>query len=386
MQGTGGLLSGDGLFVLGACVGALILLVCLSVIIANAYGERALLIHSAAILLSVLSLFSLTEPAEYEWTVTLAAGALMMAMGLAGLQLRDLVNHAGALRWPRRWLVIVSFGLMGAAVISAPMGWNLLLPGAAAFASALFVVMLRAWPQSQPWVFWLVPGLLALTAGAIWLGLEAPSEPSGSPLPLAGLLTFWAAATYLSTVWRSRILSETRVRIDARSTVDPLTGLATPLVLGERIEAARSLIKRYGHPSVLLLIHIEGLDRLAAQYGPEVAESAVLVSASRIRTALGDGGVAARLTHSRMAVLAEGMSLAEGTSNIASRILVAGLKEPLPAAPAEFLQFRIVLAAVPTGGPPAKGLLHRLGTVMEAQLAAPGERRIVTVTADELQA
>ena len=70
--------------------------------------------------------------------------------------------------------------------------------------------------------------------------------------------------------------------------------------------------------------------------------------------------MAARLSHSRIGVLAEGMSLAEGSANIASRILVAGLKEPLPAAPTEFLHFRIVLAAVPVSDVPAKVLLQRM--------------------------
>ncbi|MEO5671769.1 MAG: hypothetical protein ABIR26_13830, partial [Ramlibacter sp.] len=80
----------------------------------------------------------------------------------------------------------------------------------------------------------------------------------------------------------------------------------------------------------------------------------------------------------------EGLSLAEGSSNIASRILVAGLKEALPEAPAEFLHFRIVLAAIPVNEMPAKVLLQRLAARMDAQLQAPTERRIVALTAEDL--
>ena len=94
--------------------------------------------------------------------------------------------------------------------------------------------------------------------------------------------------------------------------------------------------------------------------------------------------MAARLSHSRIGVLVEGMSLAEGTANVASRILVAGLKEPLPAAPTEFLHFRIVLALVPVDDVPARSLLQRLATRMDEQLKAPTERRIVTLSAEEL--
>ena len=168
--------------------------------------------------------------------------------------------------------------------------------------------------------------------------------------------------------------------------MDPLTGLSTPLIFYERVRAVRNLIKRYGHPSVVLLVHIENLPQLSAEFGPEAAESALLAAANRIREALRDGDVAARISHSRIGVLAEGMSLAEGASNIASRILVAGLKEPLPATPAEFLHFRIVLALVPVDDVPAKSLLQRLAARMDDQLKAPTERRIVTLTAEELLA
>ncbi|MEO7643185.1 MAG: diguanylate cyclase, partial [Ramlibacter sp.] len=220
-------------------------------------------------------------------------------------------------------------------------------------------------------------------AGAL-VGWQAIDGEQVGALALAALLTVWSACVYLATVWRSRLFSETRVRVDARNTVDPLTGLATMLVFNERVLAARSLIKRYGHPSVLLLVHIENLDRLAREFGPEVAESAVLVAANRIREAIGDGGVAARQAYARIAVLAEGASVAEGTSTVASRILVAGLKEPLPTARTEFLHFRVVLAAVPVADVPGKVALQQMGAHMDVRLADPPERRIHILTADEL--
>ena len=84
----------------------------------------------------------------------------------------------------------------------------------------------------------------------------------------AGRQTAWSSAVYLASVWRSRVFSETRVRLDARNTVDPLTGLSTLLVMNERVSAARNLIKRYGHPSVLLLVHLENLPRRAPTAAP----------------------------------------------------------------------------------------------------------------------
>lgn len=372
----------DELVALGAFAGAQVLVVCFSVIVANTYRERALLLHGAATMMAVLAVQTLVGGQPF-----LAQAALLVVMAIDGMQLRELVSHAGALRQPRRWLVGISVGLLPLLAVAAAIGHRqLLLPGVAAWIAVVVVIMIRAWPQSQPWARWLVAGQVAMGVGAAWLGwrsLDAAPDPA---LPLAAFLTLWSAAVFLACSWRSRIFSETRLRIDARNTVDPLTGLSTPLIFYERVRAVRNLIKRYGHPSVVLLVHIENLPQLAAEFGPEAAESALLAAANRIRESLRDGDVAARLSHSRIGVLAEGMSLAEGSANIASRILVAGLKEPLPAAPTEFLHFRIVLAAVPVDEMPAKSLLQRVASRMDDQLKAPSERRIVTLTAEELLA
>jgi diguanylate cyclase (GGDEF)-like protein len=372
----------DELMALGVFAGAQVLIVCFSVIIANAYRERALLLHGAATIGGVLAVQLMVGGSPVG-----AEAAMLVVLALDGLQLRDVVSHAGAMRYPRRWLTIVSLGVLPALAIAGPAtGWLLLLPGLAAWSAVATIVILRAWPHSRPWAWWLVPGQLALACAAGWLGWRSLDNQPDSAVPLAALLTLWAAATFLATSWRNRIFSETYLRMHARATVDPLTGLSTPLIFYDRVTAVRNLIKRYGHPSVLLLVHIENLPALLDEFGPEVAESAVLVSADRIRQSLRDGDVAARLSHSRIGVLAEGMSVPEAASSIASRILVAGLKQPLPAAPAEFLQFRIVLASVPVTDEPSKQLLQRLATRMDEQLQSASERRIATLSADDLMA
>lgn len=371
----------DELVALGAFTGAQLLVVCFSVIIANAYRERALLFHGAAGTAGVLAM-----QMQVGNRPVLAQAVLLFVLALAGLHLRDLVNHAGALRQPRRWLVGVTAALPLLAILCLVTEWPVLPLALAVWAAVVAVVMLRAWPQSQPWAIWLVGGLVTLVACVAWAAWQPAFAGFDNSVVMGALLATWSSMVYLSSVWRSRIYSETKVRLDARTTVDPLTGLSMPMVLYERVLAARSLMKRYGHPSVLLLVHIDNLGSLGEEFGPEAGESALLVAASRIRAALGDGDIAARISHSRIAVLAEGASMAECTANLASRILVAGLKEPIPSAPTEFLKFRIVLAAVPATDLAPKALLQRLSSRMDEQLFEPSERHIHTLTADELLA
>lgn len=376
------LMEADDLVALGAFAGAQVLVVIFSVIKANAYHERALLLHAAATLMGVLTVQTLAGSQPF-----FPQAVLLLVLALAGLQLRELVAHAGAVRKQRRWLVGMSLVLMPLmAFASVASAWVLVL-GVGLWSIMVAIILYRVWRQSQPWIWWLVPAMGALAAAGVslsWRTLHGIGSGSAA-LPLAALLTAWTACVYLATGWRGRIFGETRARIDARNTVDPLTGLSMPIVLAERVNAARTLMQRYGHPSVLLLVHIENLARLADEFGPEASEAAVLAGANRIREALRDGDVAARLSHSRIAVLAEGISPAEGAANLASRILVAGLKEPMTALPAEFLHFRIVVAPVPVDAVPPKALLQRLGARLDQELnGAANERRILTLSYDDL--
>lgn len=374
------------LYLLAGFAGAQLMVALFSVLIASAYRERALHLHALSVLLGLVALYASVRElprAMHEW---LPEAAMGVQLGVACLVLRELVNHAGAMRRLRQVLMGMSVALPVLAVAGAAGGWSLLLPGAAAFAAAVLLVLLRAWPQSQPWAWWLSAALLALLLAAINLGAHTLGVMAGAAVPFATSLTLWAGGTYLATVWRSRMFAETRVRVDARKVTDPLTGLSTPLIFGDRIDAARAILRRYGHPSVVLLVEIENLNALLREFGPEVAESAVRTAAGRIRQALGEADVAARISHRRIAVLAEGMSPAQGASQVGTRILVAAMKEPLPQAPAEFLHLRMVVAAVPPDGMSAKALLARLAVLLDEQLRTPSDRRIVSVSAEELHA
>lgn len=371
----------DDLLALGALVGAQVLVVCVCVVKANAHRERPLLLHAAATMMAVLAVQTLAGRQN------LFPQAVMLGVfAFAGLQLRDLMDHAGALRRARVWMMALNLAVLPLlALISA---WSLwaLVAGVAVWSAAAAFVLWRGWRQSQPWVWWLVPGLGALAAAGAMLSWQMLRGANAVALSVAALLTLWTACVYLASDWRGRLLGETRARVDARNTIDPVTGLSMPMVLTERLHAARTMVQRYGHPSVLLLVHIENLRRISDEFGADAAEAAVLVAATRVREALREGDVAARLTHSRIAVLAEGMSLAEGSASVASRLVVAGLKEPLPALPTEFLHFRVALAPVPVDEIPVKVLLQRLDSRLEQALRGPSERRIVAISQEELLA
>jgi GGDEF domain-containing protein len=365
---------------LGAFVGAQVLLVFFCAIKANAYRERALLLHAAATLMAVLSILSLIGRQPLAPTAV-----LLLVPALAGVQLLDLMSHAGGLRQVRRWLFVTSAFVLPVVAFGTLYAPWLLTGGIVLWTSVVLMLTVRVWRQSRPWIWWLLPALLALDLASFHLAADTAPYDLDDALLQAALLTVWTACTYLATGWRGRIFGETQARIQGRNTTDPLTGLATPLVLAERVLAARHLTRRYGHPSVLMIVSIDNLGALTAEFGPEAADSAVLAAASRIRDSLlRDGDVAARLAHSRIGVLAEGCAPGEASATVATRILVAGLKEPLAAARAEYLQFRVVLAAVPREDLPPRLLLQKLNNRLDQEVRRASERRIVTLSQEEL--
>src|SRR5687768_654033 len=103
-------------------MGAQVLVVCFSVIVANAYRERALLVHAAAIMIGVLAVQLVVGGHPF-----LAEAAVLVLLAVDGMLLRELVSHSGALRQPRRWLVVISLGLLPALALASYFGeWHLL--------------------------------------------------------------------------------------------------------------------------------------------------------------------------------------------------------------------------------------------------------------------
>lgn len=362
---------------LGAFAGAQGLLALLSLLVAAAYDERVLLLHAGALCASVAAIALQTFGlAEY------VPQALMLLMAICSLQLRALTSHVGSLRQRSLWTTGAALLIVLIALLDMAVPWLLLPAATAVWIAIATLVTLRAWPQSTPWIKWTVAAHLMLVVAVLRFGLNP--EQVGGDVVLAGVLAFWAMAMYLASVWRSRVLGERQSGQAMAETLNPLTGLATPVVLHQRIESARALMRRYGHPSSLLLVHVEHLGIVTQKRGAETAEAAALEAGTRIRDALGSGDVGARLGFERFAVLSEGTPTDEAAARLASRILSAGLRAPLSVLPGDYLQLRIVLVDLPPEGVAMTELLAQLEERLDADVARARDKRIRVVAAGEL--
>jgi GGDEF domain-containing protein len=358
------------LWALGVSSGVLILLAVLSLLTGLLFRERGLHVHAAACALAALTVNSHSLALS-----ELVPAGLAGIMSMSAMHARGLATQVGSFRPHRRSMSAVAVLLAGIAILAVVTReqW-LLLPAAALLALLDVAVLSRVWREGQSWAFLVLIAQLALLGVSSSMAVAAGWN--SHPLILAGALVAWGLGIYVATAWRSRVQGELRWRLAVARHEDPVTRLSTEFVLGERIHSARVLMRRFGHSSSLLLLHVDELERIGQMLGPRAAEAATLESGVRLRLALSRADVAARLGPYRFAVLAEGSSPQEVAASLAGRILVAGMKRPLSCAEGVFLHFRILVAPLPLEDMPTEELLDSLGKHLDKEVLRGRDRRI----------
>ncbi|RYX88876.1 MAG: GGDEF domain-containing protein [Comamonadaceae bacterium] len=334
------------LFALGLAVGVLGLILLLSLIIAYAYEERTLL--GLAAYLSVMA------------GLALSADKLELGGGLVENLL--LISGPSLVASLEMWLlrnrkvskgdktVMAAIGLVTLALMAffAIGVYSWLAPFLCLSWLAFFVLSsaylgIQSWDTVGPWKWWFVAGHAGglLVAMCFLTGLADSSRESW---PVLLMLLFQGPPIYLSLVWRSRLLNESRLRSAAANTTDPLTGLATTTVLMERLMRIMSRAQQGKTNATIFLIEVQNWNGLLMQLGIEFNEKLLLEAALRLRRSIGDNDVAARITGGRFAVLAQGLTDKSDVTALAMRLVVSGLRIDSPLLPGVELKFRVVVA------------------------------------------
>ena len=349
----------QGFFALGVAVGVLGLVLALSLIVAYAYEERTLLALAGYLALMVAASRTLVLwlPTETQINqVLLIAGPAL----LSGLLLWLLKNRQATLlaRVGLGLVALSSAVMVGLHVFDGDAGmasegllaraasgvWFLLLSGFAIY------LVVKSWHTAGPWKWWVLAGHAAgLAVSCLFLrGLLQASQPHW---PLVLMLLLQVPPVYLALVWRSRLLNESRLRSAAAETVDPLTGLATNSVLVERVMRVMSRAHQSTTNSALFLIEVKNWQGLLNQLGAEFSEKLLLEAALRLRRAIGDNDLAARIGGGRFAVVAQGLASDEDITALATRLVVTGLRIDSPLLSGVEFHFRVLVSKLKLSRP-----------------------------------
>jgi diguanylate cyclase (GGDEF)-like protein len=379
-----------GTFALGVAVGVLGLVLLLSLIIAFAYDERTLLALAAYVSLMVAAVISgqrFADGAGRVEDVLLVAGPTL----LAALQARLLRNHQFTTAAKAGFAFVAVAGLLLLGFFAGLAPPEALACAALAWAALLLAfhlyLMRQSWDSAGPWKWWLLSGVLAgLAASASFLAGWADARQSYWPVVL--MLLLQVPPIYLSLVWRSRLLNESRLRSFSAHVTDPLTGLATTGVLVERLMRVMSRVHQTPASNALFLIEVQNWQGLLNELGAEFNEKMLLEAALRLRRTVGDNDLAARITGGRFAVVAQGLQGAEDVNAMATRLVVSGLRIDSPLLAGVEFKFRVIVSLLKTSKPMTLPETHewldRMANVFRRWPGSHRSRGILVVTEDPL--
>ncbi|MGG5821682.1 putative bifunctional diguanylate cyclase/phosphodiesterase [Falsiroseomonas sp. HW251] len=217
-------------------------------------------------------------------------------------------------------------------------------------------------PNAAPWrpVPALVGSLAGLLAGAALILLAIPLAGPAGTATVALLLAFGVVGA----------LRAARVA-GGDTTRDPLTGLASHAGLRERLEAMLAMARRHRWQLAVLVIDVRNFRAVNEAHGRGGGDQALGLLASRLRAAVRQEDVVARLAGDRFAVAQTVLQAPDAALRLAERlagVLAAGLTLEGGTLSA---QVDIGIALGPANGEEPGLLLDRAEEALEAARALP---------------
>ena len=342
-------------FMLGIAVGVLGLVMLLSVVISFAYHESSLLFLAVYLTAMVSVLLAGHYLADNPaWVQNML---LVMGPALVGFWLMWLLRKRTSTTTTKVWvfaLLLVNVALLGFILVDSS---SLAAPGNVFDLTAglclmwgVVLAVAFAWQATHadtagPWKWYFMLGhALGLVVALLFLTNVVNAQTPYWPVVL--MLLAQLPPMYLSLVWRSRLLNEVRLRSSGAAVIDPLTGLSTAPVFIERlmrITARNAQEKTSQTSNALYLIEVQNWQILLNELGADFNERLLLESAMRLRRAVNDNDMVARISGGRFAVVAQNLANHNAMSEVATRLLVSGLRTDSTQLAGVELKFRIIV-------------------------------------------
>lgn len=387
-------------FALGIAVGVLGLVLLLSLMVSYAYDEPTLLLLAVYLTLIVTGLV-----VGQRWQMATAmVQSLLLVAGPALVSgfLMWLFRKRNSSLFDKALIVVLLLANLGLLAYFVNTGLGLIkIPATPGLTTLVCLVWggllgtgfayrsIQALETAGPWKWWLMLGHASgLVVALLFLADVADARQAYWPVVL--MLLVQIPPIYLSLVWRSRLLNESRLRSAAAGVADPLTGLSTTPVLIERLlrVMARSQQAKAGKTSnALYLIEVQNWHGLLVELGPDYNEKLLLEAAMRLRRSVGDNDMVARIAGGRFAVVAQQLASQEEITTLATRLVVSGLRIDSPLLPGVELKFRVIVLNLKLSAPlslsVAQTWLDSLVSRFQAWPSSHRSRSILAIEVDD---
>lgn len=348
-------------FLLGAYFGMALLLTAVAVANGLVFRDRSFLAYAVYISLLGLSLAaSLGVGGQFLWPGSprwngLAEFVLLPLVAAAAILF---VRHVVQPRRIGRLLDRLSLSL--AMLLIALMTWDTLQPSQTSFMAitvagtatmaAIYAMIWSAWRTGDRWVRWIALGILpVLLAGALPALRNFDLISSGFLTQYAMVMAaaIEAPLVMYGLLQRSSLQHEAKARARALDQTEPLTGLCNRHNFMLRLHESLVRAQRYRHRSALLLVVLDNHEHFLREHGREVADRALVLTGSLMRSVARDVDTAARVNDNHFALLMEGPVRGPQAVAAATSLLAGGLRPSDELPVGSTLRLKIVIALLP---------------------------------------
>lgn len=213
-----------------------------------------------------------------------------------------------------------------------------------------YALLWSAWQSGDRWVRWIALGVLPMLLAGTLPVLRNFNLLSSGFLSQYGMIlaaTIEAPLLIYGLVQRSSIQHEAQARARALTQTEPLTGLTNRHNCILRLHDSLLRAQRYRHQSALLVINLDNHGWFEDEHGREVADRALVLTGSLLRSVARDVDTAARIDDRTFALILEGPARPAQAISAATAILAGGLRpnDQLPVGAT--LRFKIGVALLP---------------------------------------
>jgi GGDEF domain-containing protein len=372
---------------LGIYVGFMVLVLLLSGVNTFSWRDPIHVYYAVHVVLVGLSILSLTGLAgEYLWPnnawwndkapVVIPAASL----GWAGLFVRELVAERGGRLVSWSLLAHATLGfVLAAAVLLVSRGHFFRAPSLYLVPGMVLILGILTWySRRRPEVgLWVLAGVTVLVAGSLWplirnLGLIQASFLTNNGPQFGAALEI--PLVLIGLYFRGRERRDSRIRLEALTHTDPLTGLGNHRVLMARLNLLLRRARRDPSLGGVIRVHVANLDAIRDQYGREAVEAATVRAAECVARGAIEGDTVAREERGDLVLVLEGQVTRAQIAECGRDIIARGLKFSRRLPRGVTLAFRVAAVCAPLPDADAAALLGMLGREIQAIAADPNHK------------
>ncbi len=382
---------------MGLVFGALLLLVVACIVQSRIYRDRTYgwyALYSTVLMLAISAWTGVAG--HFVWPHTsvwndLAPGFLgIFAGGTAMLVVHNLCGTGLRYRWFEYATYTAGVASAPAALTYALVGRDLGVPLMGGYLIVVVVTgLIRAWLTWRQrddiiglWTFAaFTPMAMALILVLMSIGGFTPGNWTSRYGPMASLVVEMPLLLIALNI-RSRQRHSVETRAQALVTQDALTGLLTPTIFQDRFKQVVARACRRNEDAAVVYIELVNYRYIKKTWGTAVAEQSLLRSVIKLRRILRDVDTVGRVDESRFGLILEGVSTRTPVTELAARLIAAGLMPLKGLKPEIVLQFHV--AAVLLNERPGSDLEIAAALTELMQHMGPRSRRPIRFLEPEM--